>query len=309
MDGLLIIDKPAGPTSHDVVARMRRVLRERRIGHTGTLDPLATGVLPLVIGRATRLARFLSASDKSYDAVVRLGFATDTGDSEGAALGLPHTGPLPPQDVIEQGLASFRGQFLQDPPVFSAKKIAGRRSYDLARTASTSDAVTNHFRSASEVLPKRIASVSVTVSRLELTALADDRVSLTLTCSAGFYVRALARDLGERLGVGAHLVALRRTRAGALTLDEALTLDAAERDPSAAAARLVPLCGMLTHLPALTLDADTVRRVVQGRDVESRVSNPDSRPVRLLDEAGDLVAVAHPSETAVDFLHPSVVLR
>ena len=309
MDGLIVIDKPAGPTSHDVVARMRRVLRERRIGHTGTLDPLATGVLPLVIGRATRLARFLSGSEKCYDAVVRLGFATDTGDSEGKPLKPPHTGPLPTQVVVEEALGSFRGQFLQTPPEFSAKKVAGRRSYHIARSASKSAAGKNHFRSASDVLPKLIAPVSVTVSRLDLTALAEDRVSLTLTCSAGFYVRALARDLGERLGVGAHLVALRRTRAGQLTLDEAIPLEAAERDPSSAAARIVPLSGMLTHLPALTLNADQTRRAIQGRDVPAGLGIRDSGLVRLVDQEGDLIAIAEPASSAVDFLHPSVVLR
>jgi predicted methyltransferase len=138
MDGLLIIDKPPGPTSHDVVARVRRALGERRIGHTGTLDPAATGVLPLVLGRATRLARFLSASDKSYEAVVRLGVATDTQDAEGAASGPRYEGPLPSHAMIDRALDSFRGTFLQQPPAFSAKKIDGERSYRTARRARQS---------------------------------------------------------------------------------------------------------------------------------------------------------------------------
>src|SRR5436190_12148679 len=125
MDGLIVIDKPEGPTSHDVVARLRRVLRERRIGHTGTLDPAASGVLPLVIGRATRLARFLSARDKSYEAVIRLGVATDTYDAHGQASGLPHSGAWPSRDEIERALDAFRGTFLQQPPAFSAKKSDG----------------------------------------------------------------------------------------------------------------------------------------------------------------------------------------
>src|SRR5437762_10622266 len=136
MDGLLVIDKPAGPTSHDVVVRIRRVLGERRVGHTGTLDPAATGVLPLVLGRATRLARFLSAGEKSYEAVVRLGIATDTQDAEGVATGAAHAGPFPARQAIDSALDAFRGTFLQQPPAYSAKKIDGRRSYRLARARS-----------------------------------------------------------------------------------------------------------------------------------------------------------------------------
>ena len=296
MDGLIVIDKPIGPTSHDVVARMRRVLRERRIGHTGTLDPLATGVLPLVIGRATRLARFLSGSDKVYEAVVRLGFATDTGDAEGTPLGPPSAGPLPTRPLIDEALNAFRGRFQQTPPAFSAKKVAGQRSYDLARA--------RHAPGTS------LAPVAVTANDLTLVALDGDLVSLTLTCSAGFYVRALARDLGERIGIGAHLVALRRTRAGELTLDQAVTLESAERDPAAAAAHVVPLSRMLPHLPAITLDADAVRRTVQGRDLEaSGVGSRESRFVRLLDESGDLIAIAEPSAARAGLLHPFVVLK
>src|SRR5436309_15853724 len=136
MDGVLVIDKPVGLTSHDVVARARRILRERRVGHTGTLDPAATGVLPLVIGRATRLARFLSASDKSYDAVVVLGMASDTGDATGTPIGSPHQGPLPSRDAIDHALDAFRGTFMQQPPAYSAKKIEGKRSYTLARAGN-----------------------------------------------------------------------------------------------------------------------------------------------------------------------------
>ena len=136
MDGLLVVDKPVGPTSHDVVARVRRVLGERRVGHTGTLDPAASGVLPLVIGRATRLARFLSGGDKSYDAVVRLGTATDTYDAETAPAEQPTLGAaMPSRAAIDLALEEFRGTFLQQPPAFSAKKIGGTRSYELARKA------------------------------------------------------------------------------------------------------------------------------------------------------------------------------
>src|SRR4051812_43461174 len=135
MDGLLVVDKPAGPTSHDVVAIVRRVVGERRIGHTGTLDPAATGVLPLVLGRATRLARFLSSSDKEYEARVRVGIETDTYDADGQPVGVAHAGLSPSRDEIDRALDAFRGTFLQKPPAYSAKKIDGQRSYALARVA------------------------------------------------------------------------------------------------------------------------------------------------------------------------------
>src|SRR5258706_1082292 len=133
MDGLLVVDKPLGPTSHDVVRRVRQILREQRVGHTGTLDPGASGVLPLLIGRATRLARYLNTAEKSYEAVVRLGVATDTGDSAGHPIGLRFEGPFPEREAIDRALDAFRGTFMQQPPAYSAKKIGGERSHRLAR--------------------------------------------------------------------------------------------------------------------------------------------------------------------------------
>src|SRR5262245_8795257 len=222
LDGLLVIDKPSGPSSHDVVARMRRVLGERRIGHTGTLDPLATGVLPLVLGRATRLARFMSASSKSYEAVVRLGVSTDTADSEGSPIGSSFSGTLPSRDEIDRALEVFRGTFLQQPPAFSAKKIGGRRSHRIARDKqrlrpcrAVGGEVSAIERAGGAPAPVEKSwrlpdKCQVTVSQLTLTGLQGDLVTLTLDCSAGFYVRSLAHDLGQALGTGAHLEALRR---------------------------------------------------------------------------------------------------
>src|SRR6266852_4830278 len=186
MDGLLIIDKPSGPTSHDVVARMRRALRERRIGHTGTLDPAATGVLLLVLGRATRLARFLSASDKAYEAVVRLGFATDTADAQGLAIGPVLQGSLPSRDAIDRALDAFRGTFLQQPPAFSAKKIGGKRSHELARARQRSDRQSDREsdrqsdRQSDRALP---AAANVTIHRLEVVGVEADRLTLIVDCS------------------------------------------------------------------------------------------------------------------------------
>ena len=302
MDGLLVVDKPVGPTSHDVVARVRRVLGERRIGHTGTLDPGASGVLPLVLGRATRLARFLSASDKSYDAVVRLGFATDTQDAGGTALGPCHQGSWPSRDTIDRALAGFRGTFLQQPPAFSAKKIAGERSYRAARRAKREAAA----------LPALPAPVSVTTTAIDLVAVENDLVTLRIDCSAGFYVRALAHELGLALGVGAHLASLRRIRSGDLTLDNALTLGDVEGNPAACAGAVVPLSRMLPGLSSIRLTDEGVRRAVHGRDLgpgdlEKGVGTPAPFFVRLIDPTGDLVAIATPIG-ASGLLHPAVVL-
>jgi tRNA pseudouridine55 synthase len=333
MDGVLVIDKPAGPTSHDVVARIRRALGESRIGHTGTLDPAATGVLALVLGRATRLAQFLTDSDKSYDAVVRFGFATDTADAQGRAIGTVSTKPLPSRDDIDAALDAFRGTFLQQPPAFSAKKIGGKRSHKLARARArdaAADARLKPSRDDEALEPSRSdlpdppdrsvlpAPSSVTAYRLDIVSSEADCVTLRLDCSAGFYVRSLAHDLGERLGVGAHLVALRRTRVGDFTIDRALALDRAERDPAEAAAAIVPMADVLPRLPPLVLTAGGVRRARNGCELGPADSVPTalaSRPephagptlFRLLDAAGNLVGVARPTRTA-GLLHPCVIL-
>jgi tRNA pseudouridine55 synthase len=302
MDGLLVIDKPSGPTSHDVVARLRRVLGERRIGHTGTLDPAATGVLPLVLGRATRLARFMSGSNKRYEAVVRFGQATDTYDAEGVPVG-ERSLAAPSREQLESALEAFRGTFEQQPPAFSAKKVAGRRSYEAARAARQ---LAGPAEPAPAALP---APVSVTVHDLALIDLANDCATVTLECSAGFYVRSLAHDLGVALGVGAHLAALRRTVSAGLTLTDAIPLDAAERSRDAAAAAIVPIERMLQDLPSVVLGREDVERVIHGQDVApAGVRTPGGDSVRLFDQAGELVGIGEAAR-APGFLHPSIVLR
>jgi len=304
MDGLLVIDKPPGPTSHDVVAIMRRVLGERRIGHTGTLDPAASGVLPLVLGRATRLARFLSAGDKRYEAVVRFGVATDTYDGEGTPVGTARKGVRPAREAIEAALDAFRGTFVQQPPSYSAKKIAGRRSYDMARAGSSFDDA-----------PALPAPVKVTVHRLEITRIEDDDVTLDVECSAGFYVRSLAHDLGRLAGVGAHLAALRRTLSAGLTLDDSMPLEFAERSREDTMAAVVSIDRMLPWLDAITLTDEGVLRAVHGRDIGrsevaagSVTAAGPTTVVRLIDELGRLVAIAEATD-APGVLHPAVVLR
>ena len=344
LDGLLVVDKPVGPTSHDVVSRVRRILRERRIGHTGTLDPLASGVLLLVVGRATRLAQFLNADAKQYDATIRLGFATDTCDALGRPTTSTYVGAMPTRERIEEALQTFRGTFAQQPPAFSAKKIDGQRSYRLARVASrqlssTGDGAPPPSRTDADASPetarhsrRRLPDpVTVTTYRIDVVGVEEDRVTLQVECSAGFYVRALAHDLGERLGIGGHLRSLRRTRSGDVTIDQSLTLDAIERDPTCGVRAVIPLSRMLPGLSSVVLTSEGVRHAVHGRDIgpadaqggmgfgirelgvaegvcESRTPNPQSRSfVRLIDPAGDLVAIAAP-KGALGLLHPAVVL-
>jgi tRNA pseudouridine55 synthase len=296
MDGLLVIDKPAGPTSHDVVARMRRVLGERRIGHTGTLDPNASGVLPLVIGRATRLAKFLSGGRKTYDAVVRFGVATDTYDADGTPAGPRSTTPPPSRDAIERALDQFRGTFMQQPPAYSAKKIDGERSYKAARADR----------------PALPAPVSVTVYRLDLLSQEGDEATVHVECSAGFYVRSLAHDLGARLGMGAHLAALRRTVSAGLTLEDAMPLEFAERSRDDAAGAILPLEAMLPQFGAIVLTDEGLLRALHGRNIaQAEVASgalETLTPTRLLDQLGQLVGIAEPTGVP-GILHPSVVLR
>jgi tRNA pseudouridine55 synthase len=316
MDGLLVINKSSGPTSHDVVATARRVLREKRIGHTGTLDPLATGVLPLVLGRATRLARFLTAHDKEYVATIALGVFTDTGDSQGQPIGDPFRGAYPCVEAIELALDGFRGTFMQQPPAFSAKKVDGRRSYRTARARSREARTLSEGAARAQVEGLLPAPVSVTVRALELIDAEGDTVTVRLSCSAGFYVRTLAANLGERLGTGAHLAALIRTRSGDLAIDDALPYavlcDPAEGADRARAA-MVPLDAMLRSMPAIRLTPEGAVRAGRGQDIgpahaATLVSDlPPAERVRLLGTDGSLMAIAEPSPVR-GFWHPALVL-
>ena len=300
-DGVLVIDKTDGPTSHDVVALARRALGVSRIGHTGTLDPLATGVLPLVIGRATRLAQYLSASRKTYEASIRFGLTTDTYDRAGTVVATSLHRPS--RESLEAALIPFTGSFEQTPPAFSAKSIDGTRAYDRART-----------HGAAAVQPK---PVTVTVQRLELLAFDGECARVLVEAGAGFYVRSLAYDLGKVLRCGAMLDALRRTRSGDFSLDDAVSFaELATAAPGSLASRLVPFDRLLTERPAVVLDAHGVHRVRHGQDVgpftavEPGTVLPGetlaSNIVRLLDPEGHLVALASPAGER-GFLHASVV--
>ncbi len=296
MTGVLLIDKPSGPTSHDVVARMRSVIGERSVGHTGTLDPRATGLLPLVVGRATRIASLLAAGDKTYDAEIRLGVATDTDDADGQPVG-ERAGSGPSDAALDAALDRFRGTFDQTPPRHSAKKVAGRKAYEMARRDE----------------PVALAPVAVTVSALERLGRDGDLVRIRVTATSGFYVRALARDVGEALGGGAHLFALRRIRSGGFDVADALPLDEAERMGAEVAQRLISPADALPHLMAVRMTTRGLTRALHGNalgpdDLEGRWVPPVAAtrgPVRLLAGDGRLVALAHARGGA---LHPVVVL-
>jgi tRNA pseudouridine55 synthase len=291
-EGGLVVDKAAGLTSHDVVALARRALGQPRIGHTGTLDPMATGVLPLLLGRATRLARFLAADHKTYEAAVRFGQSTSTYDAEGSPVG-PVTRDLPDRAAIEAAIDRFRGRFDQMPPVVSAKKVGGHRAYALARAAQ----------------PVTLEPVTVEVSRLELAGFDGTVATLIIDCSAGFYVRSLAHDLGGALGVGGHLAALRRTRSGRFTLDGSVSIQRIVEDPDDAGAQVIGMADLLSDLPAQGLSSTEAAGVAQGRPVEDLeglgMARRPGRFVRLLDAEGRLAAVA---EARGHALHPLVVL-
>ena len=294
--GALVVDKPSGLTSHDVVAALRRALRESRAGHTGTLDPFATGVLPVLLGPATRLARFLAGERKAYEARVSFTGETDTDDATGTLSSGASVAPMS-RASLEGALASFRGSYLQLPPAYSARKVAGRRAYQLAR-ASAAPALT---------------PTTVTVYSLELVAWEPPSATLHVVCAAGFYVRALARDLGRALGSGAHLQQLRRVASGPFDLRDALPLDVVLREPDAARSRVIAPALAVAHLPAVGVAGRDLERVLHGGDVavepgaESAGAEQPQGYIRLLDPGGALVAIATPT-TSPGVLHPVVVL-
>jgi tRNA pseudouridine55 synthase len=303
MDGVIVIDKPAGRTSHDVVARARRILREKRVGHTGTLDPFATGVLVLLVGRATRLAQFLAGAEKEYEAVVRLGYATETGDREGARRGDVKPCGEWNEERIEGALRPLRGEIDQVPPMYSAKKVKGEKLYELARRGVEIEREGVRVRiDVLEVAGREgESSDRVEVScRDEVLRRNDDGtcdLAIRVVCSAGTYVRVLAESIGEGLGVGAHLSALRRTRAGAFSLSRAVGLDRLSElvEGGALGDVLIDMNAALSELPAAHLTGDEAGRVRHGVAVaaprEASQSWSEGERVRLCDAGGQLLAI------------------
>jgi tRNA pseudouridine55 synthase len=254
VNGLLVIDKPAGMTSHDVVGKLRRITGEKSIGHLGTLDPMATGVLPMLLGKFTRLAQYFSSAEKSYTGLIRFGFATDTYDAEGEPAGPDRFAFLDPPLTLEgirTAASRFHGEMQQMPPSYSAKKIAGTPAYKLAR----------------EGKPVELKAVPVNIVNFEIASLDGAEAAFTMTISAGGYVRAVAHELGQELGCGAHLSSLRRTQAGVFTLAEAHTLEelaALAGNAEALEALCIHPRSLLPEMPAVTGDALALGRLRNG---------------------------------------------
>jgi tRNA pseudouridine55 synthase len=308
MNGVLIIDKPAGLTSHDVVNRARRILHERSIGHLGTLDPMATGVLPLVTGNLTRLAQFYIASEKTYEGTIRFGFATDTYDAEGEPTTPPQQVSLRAEEV-DALAARFRGVIEQTPPPFSAKKIKGVPAYKLARQQK-------------EVVLK---PVQVEIKEFEILAVEVDRARFRARVASGTYIRSVAHDMGRELACGAHLESLRRTSVAEFNLEDAHTLEqlveAAQgiwsgkgaspvgnhdnSPPVALAALFVHPRRLLPDLPSVTADEATAGRIRSGRTVNLPELSR-ARQVKVFSGQRELIAIA--TRVAGTLFHPKIVL-
>jgi tRNA pseudouridine55 synthase len=295
VNGLLIIDKPSGMTSHDVVGKLRKITGERSIGHLGTLDPMATGVLPMLLGKFTRLAQYFSSAEKSYTGAIRFGFATDTYDAEGQAAGpdlWTEVNPPLMLERVQEVAARFHGEMQQMPPAFSAKKIAGTPAYKLAR----------------EGKPVELKTATIRISSFEILALTGAEASFAMSISAGGYVRSVAHEMGQDLGCGAHLSSLRRTQAGVFTLDGAHTLD-----------ELAPLTGdlnalemlcihprsLLPEMPAVTGDAMVLGRLRNG--AQANLPEFSQAPlVKVFASQRELVGVA--KRVAGTLFQPVVVM-
>lgn len=306
MTGALIVDKPEGLTSHDVVSRIRRAARTRRVGHAGTLDPFATGVLVCCIGRATRLVQFLVGLGKEYLATVRLGYATDTQDGTGKQITPLHSSKELSLEELQRVLNQFTGPQLQTPPMFSAKKVGGERLYRAARAGREVER----------------EPVSIIVHSLRL--IGDDAMpvvnedgtsefSMQVRCSSGTYIRTLAHDIGEKLGIGAHLLKLRRTEVGHFHIADAFTLDEIERmTPDGLRDSLIGTSQMLSHLAVVWLDQERSKLVRNGRSFspagdESAIAVRSDNLLRLCDRTGDLVAVGEYDPVA-NRVSPRVVM-
>jgi tRNA pseudouridine55 synthase len=275
MNGVLVIDKPENWTSHDVVAKCRKILATKRIGHTGTLDPFATGVLVLLIGKATRLARFLN-DDKEYLATIRFGFETTTGDRTGQPKQHIKEVNLS-KDEISAALSFFRGEIEQIPPMFSAKKLEGKKLYVLARQGV-------------EVARR---PVKVHIHDLELIkVLSPTDVLIRVACSAGTYVRALAEQIGRKLGIGAHLIELKRTRVGDFRLDQALTLEQLQTLFAQGKLRLISMNEALAHLKEMKLSPAEVSRIKNGTSISKSNGHVSDEEIIRLTSGDDLIAIA-----------------
>ncbi|ANH73927.1 tRNA pseudouridine(55) synthase [Ralstonia insidiosa] len=274
--GVLLLDKPIGWSSNDALMRTKRLLWAKKAGHTGTLDPLATGLLPLCFGEATKFSQDLLDADKTYETVVRLGIKTSTADAEGEVLSERPVSVTPEQ--LQAAVARFVGEIDQVPPMHSALKKDGKPLYEYARAGQTVE------RAARRVT---IRSIDVLATDLESAA---PTVTLRVACSKGTYIRTLGEDIGEVLGCGAHLIALRRTQVGNLKLEAAVTLEAVEAAPEEQrAALLAPVDALLQTLPRVELNAEDSRRFLHGQRLALRLALPNAEQVRVYGVRGDVV--------------------
>ena len=285
-DGILIVDKPEGLTSHDVVARLRRILKTKRIGHTGTLDPFATGVLVMLVGKATRLAQFLDKDKKEYEATIRFGFETDTGDVSGSPKRIQNSKFKIQNEEIEEALKDFRGEIEQTPPMYSAKKVAGKKLYELARKGIEIE------RKPVKITIYEIEKMENGKWKMENGKTFD--VKIRVACSAGTYVRTLAEDIGKKLEVGAHLSALRRTCAGQFDLSKAVTIEELEEIVSKdkLGEVMISMNDALAHLPKVVLNEVEIKNAQNGKKLKFEDTEiKDNQAVRMIDEAENLIAV------------------
>ncbi len=293
MNGVFVIDKAPGWTSHDVVNKVRRIAGTRKVGHLGTLDPGATGVLPVLLNRATRLAQFFGENEKEYVGVIRFGWSTTTYDAEGELVGQRAQVALGMEDV-ERAFEGFRGTFMQVPPPVSAKKVDGRPAYALARKNR----------------PVELAPVEVTVHELEFLEVWRDAVRIRVRTSAGTYLRSIAHDAGNRLGCGGHLAELRRIRSGPFEIGAARTLEelGALAEKGALREALIPAAELLPEFPVEIVDQITEAQIRNGRDfrVSPFRARGEARYVKAVNGAGELVALGTPVMPNV--YHPVLVL-
>lgn len=297
VDGVITIDKPQGWTSHDVVGKVRRIAQTKKVGHLGTLDPMATGVLPLIVGRATRLAQFFTRNEKVYEGTIRFGFSTDSYDADGTPSGEQRPADFS-EEQLEGWLNHFRGSFDQTPPPISAKKINGKKAYELAR--------------ANIVVELR--PVPVTIFKLALLGFDEGGEGKTarvrIHCTAGTYVRSIAHELGQLAGCGAHLSALRRTASGDFTIESARTLEelAALATEGRLEEALVPAAKLLPDFPVEMVDEITAGRIRQGREfhVSPFRVRPGSKFVKAISHQGQLVAIGEAK--LPNIYHPILVL-
>lgn len=300
IDGILIIDKPVGYTSHDVVARLRGILKTKRIGHTGTLDPFATGVLVMLVGQATRLAQFLDKDAKEYEALVRFGFETDTGDPTGELRITNYELRDFSDEELETVLADFRGEIQQTPPMYSAKKIDGKKLYELARKGVEIErkAVKVSIYELGLIKPQRTQrdteedNLQNQTHHSPLTT--HHYCALRVLCSAGTYIRTLAEDIGRRLGTGAHLAELRRTRAGKFDLSKAVTIERLENivSENKLGRYLISMNEAVSHLLPVVLSETEIKDVRYGKRLRFEIGAAENdQTVRMIDAEENLIAI------------------